>query len=101
MIEGQLAADLNVDVLSQLQKDVKWIEYDDQINLLDFDKAHVNTSADQNTLSSIISPDTFMKMTQESFFAALFKQNSDELLVNSRALVAKMGDESTSRTESD
>ena len=95
MIEGQLADDLNVDILSQLQKDVKWIdsEYDDHINLHDFEKVHVNTSADQYTLRSIISPDTFMKMTRESFFAALLKQNSDELLIKARALVAKMAEE--------
>ena len=99
MIEGQLADDLNVDILSQLQKDVKWIEYDDRTNLHDFEKVHVNTSADQYTLRSIISPDTYMKMTRESFFAALLKQNSDELLIKARALVAKMGEELKSETD--
>ena len=80
-------------------KDVKWIEYDDPINLHDFEKVHVNTSANQYTLRSIICPDTFMKMTRESFIAALLKQNSDELLVNARALVAKTEEELKSGTD--
>ena len=90
MIENHLADDCNVDILSELQKDITWIEYNDQINLHDFEKVHVNTSSDQYTLRSINDPDTYMKMTRESFFAALLKQNSDEMLINARVLVAKI-----------
>ena len=60
------------------------------MNLHDFEKVHVSASADQYTFRSIINPDTYMKMSRESFFQALLKQNSDELLVKARALVAKM-----------
>ena len=49
MIEGKLAEDSNVDILSQLRKDVNWIEYDETINLTDFEKVHTNVSADTYT----------------------------------------------------
>ena len=40
MIERRLADYLDVDIVSQLQKDVRWIEFNNHINLHDFDKAH-------------------------------------------------------------
>jgi hypothetical protein len=39
MIEGKLAGDFNVIILSELQQDVKWIEYNHHINLHVFEKA--------------------------------------------------------------
>jgi hypothetical protein len=99
MIEGMLADDHNVDILSQLQKDVTWVEFDDKMNLHEFEKVHVNTSSNEYTLRSIINPDNYMKMSRESFFQALLKQNSDELLIKARALVAKMNDEVSSGSD--
>ena len=98
MIEGMLADDRG---LSQLQKDVKWIEYDDKINLHDFKKVHVSALADHYTLRSILSPNTYMKMSRDSFFQALLKQNSDKLLVKAGALVAKKNEEITCRAHDD
>ncbi len=49
MIEGKLAEDNHVDILSQLKKNVNWIEYDETINLADFEKVHTSTSADLYT----------------------------------------------------
>ncbi len=37
---GHLADDCNVDILSEMQKNVKWIEYNGHINLCDFEKVH-------------------------------------------------------------
>ena len=37
MIAGKLAEDNNVDILSELKKDVKWIEYGETINLNEFE----------------------------------------------------------------
>jgi hypothetical protein len=50
-----------------MQNDVKWIEYNDCINLHYFEKVHVNTSSDQYTLRSLVCPDTYMKMTLKSY----------------------------------
>ena len=68
MIASKLAEDNSVDILSELKKDVKWIEYDETINLNEFEKVHTSTSADTYTFRSTINPDTFMKMSRESFF---------------------------------
>jgi hypothetical protein len=84
MIEGMLVD--NVDILSQLQKDVTWIEYNDRINLHEFEKVHVSASADFYTLMSTIYIETYMEMSRESFYQALLKQNSDELLLKAQAL---------------
>jgi hypothetical protein len=62
MIEGMLADDHNVDILSQLQKDVKWIEYNDRINLHEFEKVHVSASADYYTWKSTICLETYVKL---------------------------------------
>ncbi len=70
MTEGHLADYCNVDIFSELQKDITWIEYNDQINLHDFEKVHVNTSLDQYTLRSIIDPDPYMKMTCKIIFCS-------------------------------
>ena len=67
MIEGMLADDHNVDILSEMQKDVVWIEYNDQINLHEFEKVHVSASANFYTLRSTLYPDTYMKMSRETF----------------------------------
>jgi hypothetical protein len=95
MIERTLADGHNVDILSQLQEDVTWIEYNDRINLHEFEKIHVSASADFYTLRSTIYPETYRQMSRESFFQALLKRNSDELLIEARALVAKISEEVT------
>jgi hypothetical protein len=56
MIEGKLSDEFDGNILSELQKDVKWIEYNDHINLHDFEKVHVKTSADQLSIYAKVSP---------------------------------------------
>jgi hypothetical protein len=93
IIAGKLAEDNNVDILSELKQDVTWIEYDETVNLNEFEKVHTSTLSDSYTFCSTINPDTLMKMSRESFFQALLKKNSAYLLANARALVARMTEE--------
>ena len=44
MIADKLAEDNNVDILSELKKDVKWIDYNETINLNEFEEVHTSTS---------------------------------------------------------
>ncbi len=44
MIEGWIADDNDVYVLSQVLREVKWIQYTPHISLIDFEKVHVSGS---------------------------------------------------------
>ena len=89
MIDGRISEDNEVEILSQVQNEVKWIEYAPYIDLNDFEKVHVGDGSEY-ILRSITKPDVYMKVSRESFFQSLLKKNSDELLSKARALVARM-----------
>ena len=46
MIDGRISEDNEVEILSQVQKEVKWIEYAPYIDLNDFEKVHVGDGSE-------------------------------------------------------
>jgi hypothetical protein len=92
IIEGRLAEDSDMDILSQEIPEVKWIQYTSDIDLMDFEKVHIGESGGDRdyVLLSIAQPDKYMNMDREQFFKSLLDKHSDELLRKARALVDKM-----------
>ena len=67
MIEGRLAKDSDMDMLSEEIRVVKWIHFTPYNDLMDFEKVHIGESGGC-FLRSIAQPDKYMKMDREQVF---------------------------------
>ena len=68
----------------------QFIQFDYSINLDDFEKIHSGGSSGSYILRSIAHPNICMWVEREDFFRSLLQRRSDQLLINARALVARM-----------
>ena len=84
---------MQFDILTPEPGQYQWIQFNEDINLNDFEKIHSGGSSDSYILQSLVHPNVCMRVKREDFFRSLLAKQSDELLINARALVARMGPE--------
>ena len=91
MIDKHIDDLMEVDILTPEPGQYQWIQYNADTDLNEFEKVHSGGSSDSYILRSIAHPNVCMRVKRDEFFQSLLAKRSDELLVNARALVARMG----------
>jgi hypothetical protein len=92
MISGKMAEENNLEILSEDQRQTKWIDFTPEINLDQYEKVHVR-NGEHYILRSKIEQDVYMKVSREAFFQSLLQRNPDELLSKARGLLSRMEEE--------
>ncbi len=79
MISRKMAEDNNIEILSEVQRQVRWIDFTLEIKLDQYEKVHVG-NGEYYILQSKSEQDVYMKVSQEAFFQSLLQLDSNELL---------------------
>ena len=90
MIDNHIDHITNLDVVTPEPGYYQFIQFDNSIKMNVFEKIHSGGSSGSYILRSIAHPNICMRVEREEFFRSLLRKRSDELLINARALVARM-----------
>jgi hypothetical protein len=91
IINGKLAEGNNVEIISQVQHPVRWVDFTPETNhdLDQYEKAYVG-NGEHYILRSKMASDVYMKVSRDAFFRSLLQRNSNELLSKPRGLLSRM-----------